>query len=248
MQSLIALKPYILLVFAIATGLFVRTVGQWILDWAKAPSEMAKSRNRKDHIRAALKSTIGNAKQYCEQITGYLEGVPIAVESLDEKLKVAAFEARILTLPTFNIDLAVLEHYAGDIYEVFSEEVASAIHTARLELAHVSRRVDAMVFAFGLVPDRKLTPELCESAVGTRIVLGSALKWCGTSLERLDADKTAEKALPSTMKRIFLALLAVVGLVLLFLCVARLPDSKDATKPELLQPADSLKSQPVVEP
>ena len=48
MQSLIALKPYILLVFAIATGLFVRTVGQWILDWAKAPSEMAKSRVRQE--------------------------------------------------------------------------------------------------------------------------------------------------------------------------------------------------------
>ena len=70
---LISLKPFLLLVVAIPTGLFVRTVGELFVSWAKKPTEDAKKAKEKRAKLLALRASIRNASQYCVQMAGYLE-------------------------------------------------------------------------------------------------------------------------------------------------------------------------------
>src|SRR5262245_55106555 len=100
---LVEFKPFILIVAAIPTGLFVRTVGEWFVSWAKQPKEKAKEQKQKKAICAALGNTIGNAHQYCNQMSEYLTGIPFGDEPIDDKLKDAAVQVgKMVVVPTFN--------------------------------------------------------------------------------------------------------------------------------------------------
>lgn len=228
---LIPLKPFILIVVAIPMGLFVRTIGQFFIDWAKEPTERAKKDKHKRDVCFALLNTIGNARQYCEQMHEYLQGVPAAVEGIDAQLLEAARQAgRILVVPTFNLDLAILEAHSAEIFSLFAEEQAQSLLTTRLQLAHVRRRVDTIAdFMFSRGDERHLSDFQRQFIVGTRGLIEGVIQDCANTREMVQQVGNGIPARPPRNFRPWLVFLIMVALVAAVIYAARLPDAPAKT-------------------
>ena len=223
---LIPLKPFVLVVASIPTGLFVRTVGEWFVSWAKRPTERFKEAKLKRSLCLALIHSLSTARRYCEQMLGHLEGVPLHGDILDEKLKGVLIEVgKMLVVPTFNIDLAVLEGHSTDIFHSFDEERAGAIQTARLELSHVKRRIDAvseMMLFRGNVTE--LGPLQRQYIAGTMSLLHSTIEHCETNEKALRAIHDQIPATAPFNWRHLLVFIVMGWLVAFLLYVALLPN------------------------
>jgi hypothetical protein len=238
---LISLRPFLLLVVAIPTGLFVRTVGELFVTWAKKPTEDAKKAKEKRARLLALRASLGNASQYCKQMAEYLKGVPLGNDTVDEKLKEAAIQAgRMLTIPTFNLDMSVLNEQATVVYELLSEDKAQKIQTTRLELAHVHRRIDTIADRMLLMPSlNQFGPHHIVFIAGASQLLESTIKHCESSSEVLRQEIEAIPERTTTNWRPILVILAMLLFVGGLYWIAKIPTtserSGDATKKEQLE-------------
>ena len=234
---LISLKPFLLLVVAIPTGLFVRTVGELFVAWAKKPTEDAKKAKEKRSKLLALRASLGNASQYCKQMAEYLEGVPIENATIDDNLKRAAIEAGImLTIPTFNLDMSVLNEQATAVYELLSVEKDNKLNATRLELAHVHRRIDTIADKMLLMhfPDQ-FSPHHAVFIAGASQLLESTIKRCELSSDILQQEINAIPERPEINWRPILVILAMLLFVVALYLIAHIPSTSEQRSRSLQQ-------------
>jgi hypothetical protein len=226
---LISLKPFLLLVMAIPTGLFVRTVGELFVTWAKKPTEDAKKAKEKRAKLLALRASLGNASQYCEQMAEYLKGVPIENGTVDDNLKRAAIEAgRMLTIPTFNLDMSVLNEQATAVFELLPVEKAHKLQTTRLELAHVHRRIDTIADKMLLMTSlNQFGPHHAVFIAGASQLLESTIKHCESSSDILQQEIEAIPEHSKTNPRPFLVILAMLLFVGSLHWIAQIPSTSE---------------------
>lgn len=178
LELAVNLKWFILLVGAIATGLFVRTMGQWAIDWAKEPNERKK---RQDDQRAALediKSCLAKAHRHIDQLDHYLSGRAGKDEGEEEGTVI---------IPTFNLDLEILEHHAPNMRKIVSEESLGHINMVRFELLHLRRRIDTLSGLMSLIDDAS-DWRVAAHVHGTRKLIDSTFKIVSESIELLNKD------------------------------------------------------------
>lgn len=229
----ISLKPFLLVVAAIPTGLFVRTVGEWFVTWVKAPKEKAKEEKRKKAVLASLLHAIGNCQQYCDQMVG---GLPVANG-------VATQPGIAIVVPTFNLDLMVLDEHLTEVYSLLTQNDADDFALTRLELTHVRRRIDRLADLLLTSGYNQNNPLHIQHIQGTRALLVATIARCNATRQRLEGVERGIQVKDSNYLRPLLALVIMVLLVAGVVSVAAFPDGK--TEPSKQQPEISdLKSSP----
>lgn len=214
MTFLEAVAWLLVLIGTIWTGMFTRYVGQLLIDWSKQPNEEAKQAKAKKNSLEALRATVGNAKQYCEQMSAYLAGLPYNNEAIDEQLKEAAVTAgKMPIVPTFNLDTQILESFATSLFGMLDLDKAQKVMTTRLEIRHLQRRIDTVAeMVFLRNTSGKLTPLQTSYIEGTRHIVNTTVKHCAETLEILDQEIIVASITPTRNLRPWGI---VVGIILL---------------------------------
>ena len=192
------------------------------------------------------------AQSYCFLFfRGYLPGVPLENRTIDDNLKQAAIEAgRMLTIPTFNLDMSVLNEQATAVFELLPVEKAHRLQATRLELAHVHRRIDTIADKMLLMPSlNQFGPHHAVFVTGARQLLESTIKHCESSSEILQQEIEAIPEHPTTNWRPILVIIAMLLFVGGLYWISQIPstseqrDNSTTTEKKELQPKEIKQEQ-----
>lgn len=240
--SLITLKPFLLLVLAIPTGLVVRAVGQYILDWSDEPIKKKKESVEKQRLLNELKATLANASQYCEQMIDGLSAIRHNPDNfMDRAQNALAMNIRSVVIPTYNFDVSVIERLSGQFSLITeNKELLDQLSIIRLEILHAHRRINVVADKLLFLSIEELTSNVVYSHYlqGVTALLHSTLTQCRMAQSLLETG--VESSMPTDGKweqnyRRGVVFAATVILVILLYWVARLPETpkqeNDNTKP-----------------
>lgn len=198
---LVSVKWFILLAGAVTTGLFVRTMGQWAIDWAKEPYDNQKREKERIGALKDIKSCLSQAGRHIDQLDHYLSGR--GAEDEGE-------EPGTITIPTFNLDIALLEHHAPYMRKFVTEANVGLLAMVRFELTHLRRRIDTLAGLLSLTNDDNW--RVAVHVHGTRKLIDSSFKIVTEAIDALDKELGQ---IPTKHTRNFRPLL-VAGSFLLF--------------------------------
>lgn len=213
---LLSLKALVFLFGAVWMSMIARYTVQLFIDWSKEPWERAKAEGVRRIKLTALANTVGNAHQYCTQMASDLEGIPLGSDTIDDRLRSAAIERAYLSvIPTFNLDRAILEQNATEVFTILPEKSANDVMTTRLEILHVHRRVDALASMFlGGTGAANVSDVQREFIGGTRALLASTIARCANTRTMLETARNSISAIPKRNLRplaVMAVLLACLG-------------------------------------
>lgn len=174
---LVSVKWFILLAGAVATGLFVRTMGQWAIDWAKEPYDNQKREKERIGALKDIKSCLSQASRHIDQLDHYLSGR--GAEDGGE-------EAGTIIIPTFNLDIALLEHHAPYMRKLVTDANCGLFEMVRFELTHLRRRIDTLNGLLSLTDDDNW--RVAVHVQGTRKLIDSSFNIVKEAVEVLDKE------------------------------------------------------------
>lgn len=173
----VSVKWFILLAGAVTTGLFVRTMGQWAIDWAKEPYDNQKREKERIGSLKDIKSCLSQASRHIDQLDHFLSGR--GAEDGGE-------EPGTVIIPTFNLDIALLEHHAPYIRKLVSESNVALLEMVRFELTHLRRRIDTLAGLLSLTNDDNW--RIAVHVHGTRTLIDSSFKIVKEAINALDQE------------------------------------------------------------
>lgn len=119
-------RGVVMIAIGIPTGFGVRFGATWLWDVCFAKPEKERERlEKKRKLREALKETLDRNIYLVDQIRTHIGNN---------------------TLPTFNVDLTVLDSTASLKYDILGDfDTCRIVDLARFELAHVARKLDILL-------------------------------------------------------------------------------------------------------
>lgn len=123
-------RPFAAFLLAIITAGVGRVLGEQLLDLSlNRRKERRKKAENRQNLVALLRRTLESNRSACTQMIGELSGSAPG-----------GFQ-----VPSYNVDLAVLSATAAIHQEVLNDlALSQSIDTARFELMHLERRIDAL--------------------------------------------------------------------------------------------------------
>lgn len=218
-MTLESLAWLIVLISAIWTGMFTRYVGQFVIDWSRKPADDLAAAKARRAALAAIASTVGNSWEYCRQMGVYLAGLPYTAGESDQRLQDAAKVAgRMQVVPTFNLDVGILESSVSSVFSLLNDEQAKQVMTTRLEIRHVHRRVDTIAEMIFLRSDKGQPNQLQSQYIeGTRSLIETTEGHCEGTKAMLDQEVERLSTEPARNWRplivVAVILIALIGFV-----------------------------------
>jgi hypothetical protein len=172
---LMSLKWFILLAGAVTTGLFIRTMGQWAIDWAKEPYDNQKRDKERVSALKDIRSCLSQASLHIGLLDRFLNGKGAEGET-----------QATITIPSFNLDIALLEYHAPHMRKIVAEPTVDLLGLIRFELTHLRRRIDTLEGLHSIMDEGN--PRITLHAYGTRTLNESTSKIVTEAIDALDKE------------------------------------------------------------